>query len=263
MRKDLASSSSSLATKKAASEQASIKEVTQDLKDLDLAKSLSVKEDNHVKYVLSAKGFLAEGEDDEADEFGSIDGDEARTGHDEEDEDEDDEAADDAHQKGVSRLDTSKNRHFFVIKTTKPSRVSTQTVTDRYRSQVSYVSDMESELDDEDSSNSSSEDDGDDDDEEDENMDDREDYDDEEDEGVSKKTAAKKKGNTNQDDKHLHREDTDIFYHEVIELLKSGLKEKQDPANIILGKSLKSLNWIFTTILNFPNINGGIGIFLG
>jgi hypothetical protein len=234
VRKDTSGTSSSSSSKKV--DQA-LKELTKNLNDLDLAKALSVKEDNYVKYVLSAKGFLAEDDEDDADEFGSIDGDDQRGNVDDDEEDEDDEAANDAQQRNAGRLDTSKNRHFFVIKSAKPLRASTLTLAERYRSQVSYVSDVDSESDDDGLYSSSGEEDEETDDDH-EHLDDEDEdmCDSDDDEGAGKKATSKKKSNANQEEQHVHREDTDIFYHEVIELLKSALKEKLDPSNIILGK---------------------------
>ena len=96
----------------------------------------------------------------------------------------------------------------------------------RFSKQLSYVSDVESDKDEEESCYSSSEDEDEDEDEEDQ----------EQECGYSDDEMQGKKSNKKSSATMVHKEDTDIFYHEIIELLKSAHKENLDPSNIILGK---------------------------
>lgn len=214
-----------------------IKELVENMSNLNLTKVLSVSEDNYVKYVLSNKEYgVGDGneEDDEDDDFGSIEGDDEH--HD------DDYDDDDANKSGLGgdvdknlKYDTSHNQHFYVIKPHKVKEPSRSLANRLYQKQMSYVSNSDSDLEDDESLASSSDEDYGDEEAEEEYGDDGDIYDSDDEERI--KRGPKKSGNASgADRKIVHREDTDIFYNEVIELLKSALKENLDPSNIILGR---------------------------
>lgn len=213
-----------------------IKELVENMSNLNLTTVLSVSEDTYVKYILSNKGYGVgddNEEEDDDDDFGSIEGDEHH------DDDYDD---DDANKSGLGgdadknlMYDTSHNQHFYVIKPHKVKEPSRSLANRLYQKQMSYVSNSDSDLEDDESLGSSSDEDYGDEEAEEEYGDDDEMYDSDDEE--RNKRGGKKSGNASGGDKKIvHREDTDIFYNEVIELLKSALKENLDPSNIILGR---------------------------
>jgi hypothetical protein len=196
--------------------------------ELDLNENLSVKEDNFTKYVLSNKSYADDGAD-ESDGFDS-DGDNEFEHNDEDDEEDEDAIDDEQHNKHKSLShDTGKNYHFFVVRPCKrTSRVvgsSSKSAAVMSRQMSSYASDNEYDsMDDEDDNTSL------------DSLDDRDVLNDDDDD----ENEANLSGNEGSDDDEIdqHKDDYEIFYHEVIELLKSGLKENLDPDNIILGNQI-------------------------
>ena len=222
----------------------SIKELSKNFESLDLSTCFHVKEDTYVKYILSGKGFAAEDDENDDDEFGSIEGDEGNYQH--VDEDDEEEAPSTHGENEIEVNDTSKNNHFNVIQLRSVKTSGKSLISKSFQKQLSYVSDVDSELDDDESHASSSDEDSDEDEDDDEVDDDENDFvggdDSEEEYAASKKDCKKSKVNTG------HEEDTEIFYKEVLELLKSGIRENLDPANIILG------NNIFRILININNL---------
>jgi translation initiation factor eIF-2B subunit epsilon len=176
----------------------------------------NVNEDNYVKLILGNNIYLNEDDDEDEDEFDL-------EGHEFMNNEEDDEDNQSVNSDAKHFGDTSLNQHFYVWKF-KVGKEQLSAVPTREQPQIEYMDDEDLHEKDTYSSTSSS-------DYESSEEEEEEDGSDGENKVDTKTTTANSQKPITDDKLH---EDTDIFYSEVIDLLKRGLKDNFDQNNVIL-----------------------------
>lgn len=176
--------------------------------------TLAVAKDNYHKYILGSSSYSCDA--DHESDFDSTDNE--FTGG----EEDDDEST--ISESTCIQNDTSRNTHFYVWKL-KQRKSEKESENKLLRQNNANDSNEEYGLEESDNSSSSSDEDSD---------DDGYDYgDDDDDDNDAKKSSTSSSGQQAKVKSGIDLDDTELFYNEVVDLLKGALEDNVDPANII------------------------------